>query len=88
MEQTLTHHCIDDAGIGAEQALEQFRIQFPLSGVSVRADGMSYSFQRTSTADSLLRDAEQLIKAQNLPLEASLYKGLRGCTLSIDYKKR
>jgi hypothetical protein len=85
MEDTLTNHHVDDLPLTAELALEQFRVNFPLTNINVQDTYMNYPLQRGGEA--WLEKAEKTIKTFNLPLEAALYKGRLFCTLTITYKK-
>lgn len=91
MEQTLTHHFIDDHTMTPSEALGIFRMHFPLipaRQITADESRMSFNFRHKTSAEDFLEDAERTIKLFNLPLEASLYKGPLYLTLLIESKPK
>jgi hypothetical protein len=89
---TYTHHMVDDVTISADEAMDCFRKQFPLTGCNVYAEGniMNYRLKVVRNAASYEKLARLIIKELNLPLEANLEEWKKGgvvfeVNLSIKY---
>lgn len=59
-----------------EEALELFRINFPLTAkINVQDDCINYSFNNFGSATDWVKKAENIIKTFDLPLKASAWSG-------------
>lgn len=78
--ETVTHHCIDDSFDldqlpAQDQAMESFRKLFPLPLISAHVDEdgkrMIYKLAGSRMMENYIQKAEEVIKANRLPLAVS-----------------
>jgi hypothetical protein len=81
---TLTHHMQDETA--EVSALELFRVKFPYTRVYVDDHFMNYCILRKQLAKSILKEAEELIKANKFPLTARLVISITDANLIIETK--
>jgi hypothetical protein len=80
-----THHMLDDEMLDA-QAFLQFSRLFDYSRVSSFSDSLKYETLHRNMAPKMKREAERIIKNNNLPLTVKLIMGCPVCMIIIAFK--